>query len=80
MKMCIAFEASRTCASAWRPCANAADTDSVFCQRHRKALDGAVIGLFVHGFANENGIGEPRGRNRDKKRPPAAGREGRRRA
>ena len=34
----------------WIPCARRATAESAFCRSHRDALNGVILGLWVHGY------------------------------
>jgi len=54
MKKCIAYERVHPLPNAWCSCRKPAAPGSVFCKRHGDAVDGAVLGMLVHGY----GLGE----------------------
>jgi hypothetical protein len=47
---CIAYRASGNCIHTWRPCRGRAEKHSMFCLSHIRAICGAYLGLWAHGF------------------------------
>jgi hypothetical protein len=61
MKKCIAYERAHPLPNAWCSCRKVAAPGSVFCRRHGDAVDGAVLGMLVHGYGlDENGVSAKR--------------------
>lgn len=50
MKRCIAYVRVKGLPNAWRPCRKHASQGSAFCKPHANGVDGAVLGMLVHGF------------------------------
>jgi len=50
MKQCMAYRVSRFHRNAWVRCQRTRSQGERFCRSHTNALQGALLGLFVHGF------------------------------
>jgi len=47
---CIAYVRAGWEPNAWVPCSGRSQCGSLYCRRHEDAVNGAVLGLWVHGF------------------------------
>ncbi len=47
---CIAYVRAGWDPQAWVPCSRRRQCGSLYCRRHEDAVNGAILGLWAHGF------------------------------
>ena len=66
---CIAYVRAAWERNTWVPCIRRRQCGSLFCRRHEDAVNGAVLGLWVHGFPQKGGAADSKQAGPQRKTP-----------